>query len=139
MSINTVSASQASEFITSQLNAPNIEKAHFIPAKDFPNYLRSQYAAQGVLVSDAYIDYQINFPINNPQGGASLLPEEWEAQYGAKAQSSTKVTLSQAINSLGKHETTHSVLGSEVKDFTSVASLMKSKLASVYVFDLVIK
>lgn len=79
MSNLSVNPIPSSEYILAELSKP-APKANFIPPEDVPNYIRSKYASRGIIVSDAYIKYEIDFAANG-KTAEQLMPEEWEAQF----------------------------------------------------------
>lgn len=83
MSNLSVSSVPSSDYVLAQLNKPAVKATVILP-EEYNEYAKAKYASRGISVSDAYIEYEINFPLNNPQGGAQLMPEEWEAQFGGK-------------------------------------------------------
>jgi len=86
MSNLSVSSAPSSDYVLAQLNKPAVKATVILP-EEYNEYAKAKYASRGISVSDAYIEYEINFPLNNPQGGAQLMPEEWEAKFGGKSSS----------------------------------------------------
>ncbi len=80
MSISAISS-------TSKISSAKLDengRTEFISPEQYSAYSKGKWAAIGYRVSDAYIQYEINFPLNHPQGGEQLFPDEWELKYGEK-------------------------------------------------------
>ncbi|MBM5573241.1 hypothetical protein [Deefgea sp. CFH1-16] len=109
----------------------------FISAEQYPAYSKGKWAAIGYRVSDAYIQYEINFPLNHPQGGDQLFPDEWELKYGAKNighgsyDASGKIgSITSALAGLGAEATPHS--SSSFKLHAITAKEMRSFFAALH-------
>ena len=92
---------------------------------------QASYASHGIAVSKEYATYLCSFGLSNPQGGASLSPEEWEAANSKKLTpvKSTAVDNNFLLNAFKSN--LDNLITPQSSNITT-ASLNKSKLDTLY-------